>query len=99
MRYKPTPINTQRVRLSKDLRQLLESLAKNAHEVWARARMRDGWSWGPERNDSAKKHLCLVPYEDLPQSEKEYDRQLASETIKVILALGYKIKKESPENR
>ncbi len=43
------------------------------------------------RNDEAKKHPCLVPYAELPESEKEYDRRMAEETIKAIVTLGYRI--------
>ena len=68
---------------------LLEKLARNTHEVWAKGRMDQGWSWGPVRNDTLKQHPCLVPYEMLSEEEKAYDRQTALETIKLILSLGY----------
>lgn len=93
MNYEPTPINTSRVILTDDVLELTEMLAKNAHEVWARQRSAEGWRYGPERNDTRKEHPCLVPYEQLPESEKEYDRQTAMETIKAILELGYRITK------
>jgi hypothetical protein len=34
-----------------------------------------------------------VPYENLSESEKEYDRVMVNETLKTILALGYRIAK------
>ncbi len=93
MDYKPVPIETSDVRLSEDLRDLTELLARNAHDNWARQRLSEGWRYGPERNDARKEHPCLVPYEQLPEAEKEYDRKTAMETIKAIIALGYRIDK------
>jgi hypothetical protein len=89
--YKPKPLNTARIKLPASLRALLEDLARNTHDVWARQRIKDGWTYGPRRDDDAKKHPCLVPYEELPQAEKAYDRNTAAETLKAILKLGYTI--------
>jgi hypothetical protein len=91
--YKPAPIDTSGATLNENLRDLTELLARNAHDNWARQRLSEGWRYGPERNDARKEHPCLVPYEQLPDSEKEYDRQTAMETIKAIIALGYRIEK------
>ena len=93
MNYAAQPIDTSKVRLREDILQLTERLAENAHDVWARQRMASGWSYGPQRDDSQKKHPCLVPYSQLPESEKEYDRKTAMESIKAIMALGYRIEK------
>ena len=86
-------IDTSRVTLSADILELTERLAHNAHEVWARERVRQGWRYGKERNDARKEHPCLVPYEELTDSEKQYDRNAALETLKAIIALGYRIEK------
>jgi hypothetical protein len=91
MEYQPKPIDTSEVELKPDILRLTELLAKNAHENWAKQRIADGWSYGSKRNDRRKKHPCLVAYEELPESEKEYDRKAAMETIKAILTLGYRI--------
>jgi len=91
--YDPNPIDTSHVRLPEDLLELTERLAENAHDVWARQRMADGWTYGRQRDDAAKKHPDLVPYENLPESEKEYDRSAAMETLQAIVALGYRIEK------
>ncbi len=93
MKYTPKPIDTGDVRLSSDILALSELLAKNTHEVWAENRMKEGWTYGAERNDAEKKHPCLVEYEELAESEKEYDRNTAIETLKLIEKLGYKIRK------
>ena len=91
MSYKPEPIDTSGVTLSEDLRRLTELLAKNAHDNWAKQRLADGWTFGPQRDDARKLHPCLVPYDQLPESEKEYDRKTAMETLKAIIAAGYRI--------
>ena len=93
MAYIPNPIPTANVELPESVQELCERLAKNTHDVWAQMRLAEGWTWGPERNDAARKHPCLVPYEDLPESEKQYDRLTAVETLKAMLALGYRIEK------
>jgi len=69
----------------------MERLAENTHDVWAAQRIAEGWTYGPSRDEAAKKHPCLVPYEQLPESEKEYDRRTAAEALKVIVTLGYRI--------
>ncbi|HEX5736352.1 MAG TPA: RyR domain-containing protein [Blastocatellia bacterium] len=89
--YKPKPIDTTGVKLSDDIVELTELLAKNAHDIWAQQRMAEGWRYGPERSDARKEHPSLVPYEELSESEKEYDRNAAIETLKAIIALGYRI--------
>ena len=91
MSYKPEPIDTTGVKLSDDIVELTELLAKNAHDIWARQRMAEGWRYGPERSDARKEHPSLLPYEELTESEKEYDRNAAIETLKAIIALGYRI--------
>ena len=93
MNYRPQPIDTSRIALPPDLLALTERLAENAHDTWARRRMAEGWTYGPTRDDAAKKHPDLVPYRDLPEAEKEYDRGTALETLKAIVALGYRIEK------
>lgn len=80
--------------MSDELMGLTEEMARNVHEVWAVGRMAEGWTWGLERNDAKKENPCLVPYEELPDSEKEYDRNTAIETLKLILSLGYSIERE-----
>lgn len=92
--YEPRPIDTSKVELPEELLQLTEQLAENAHDNWARRRLSEGWTWGPVRDDAAKKHPDLVPYGDLPESEKHYDRDTAMETLKAIIALGYRIQRE-----
>ena len=91
--YTPQPIDTTDVVLPKELEQLVEEMSKNVHEVWAVTRIKQGWTYGEQRNDELKTHPCLVPYEDLPEEEKVYDRNTSVETLKLILKLGFKISK------
>ena len=93
MTYTPNPIDTSKVTLTTEIVELTEILAKNVHEIWSETRMKEGWVYGPERNDSKKENPCIVPYNNLPESEKEYDRKAAMQTIKTIVALGFNIEK------
>lgn len=92
--YIPQPMDTNDTLLPEDLNVLIERLAKNVHEVWARSRIEQGWTYGKERSDSLKQHPCLIPYEELPEVEKDYDRDTALETLKLISKLGFKISKK-----
>ena len=96
MPYLPRPQNTDDIELSGALLELVEALAKDVHEQWAAARMKDGWRYGPARDDREKLHPCLVPYEELPESEKEYDRISAVSTLKLIRKFGFDIVKKQP---
>ena len=91
--YNPKPIDTSDIILSDDLLVLTEQIANNVHDVWAVGRINAGWTYGEERSDAKKETPCLVPYNELPESEKEYDRNTALETIKLIIKLGYNINK------
>ena len=94
MEYKPEPINTDNIELSAELLALTEVIAENVHDVWAAGRIRDGWTYGEVRNDAKKQTPCLVPYSKLPETEKEYDRNTALGTLKLVIANGYEIRKK-----
>ena len=91
MTYRPNPIDNSGIALSTRLQSLIELLARNNHELWAKRRMEEGWTYGPKRDDEKKETPVLVPYEDLSESEKEYDRDNAVQTIKTIIALGGRV--------
>ncbi|MCL2072793.1 MAG: RyR domain-containing protein [Marinilabiliaceae bacterium] len=91
MTYIPSPISTEDIELSPALLDLTEQIAANVHDVWAANRIDDGWKYGKERNDALKHHPCLVPYDKLSETEKEYDRNTAMQTLKLIQKLGFKI--------
>ena len=92
-KYEPKPADLFDVEIPAELVELTEQIAKNVHEVWSTGRLKDGWVYGPERNDEKKETPCLVPYEELSEIEKDFDRNTAMETLKLILKLGYKISK------
>lgn len=89
--YTPAPIATDHVTLPDGLLALLERLAEHIHDVWAAERLAQGWVYGPARDDAAKTHPCLVPYAELPEKEKAFDRNTALGALKAIIALGYRI--------
>ena len=91
--YNPKPLDTDAVELSPDLLALTEQIAENVHEVWSAGRIAEGWTYGEKRDDELKQTPCLVPYSELPESEKEYDRNTALKTLKLVIALGYRIEK------
>ncbi|MCM1152656.1 MAG: RyR domain-containing protein [Muribaculum sp.] len=89
--YNPQPINVEDIDLDANLEELTEAIAENAHDIWARARMDEGWTYGPVRNDELKHHPDLIPYAQLPDSEKEYDRIMAMNTLRLVRRLGFDI--------
>ena len=96
--YRPRPIHTAHIKLDYELIELVELLAENAHDIWAQQRLNDGWAYGPERCDKSLFHPCLVPYTELPDSEKAYDRNAVLGTVRAILALGFVVEKRGPDS-
>ena len=91
--YVPHPIDVDSIPLAVDLEELQEAIAENAHDIWADTRIKEGWTYGEERDDANKTHPDLIPYTALPDSEKEYDRLMALKTIKLVKILGFDIVK------
>ena len=91
--YTPKPIDTTNISLPEDLLNLTEKIAENVHDVWAVGRISEGWIYGEKKDAANKITPLLVPYEELAESEKDYDRNTALETLKLIVKLGYKIVK------
>ncbi len=91
--YTPQPVDVADIELPAELMELAEVISKNVHEVWAQNRINEGWVYGAERNDTLRTTPCLVPYEELSDEEKAYDRETALNTLKHIIALGFNIKK------
>lgn len=96
--YNPKPIDLSDVELTEDLNELREAIAENAHDVWAAERQAQGWTYGPHRDDDKKETPCMLPYSQLPDSEKKFDRDMAMNTLKLVKKLGYDlIKREETE--
>ena len=89
--YTPKPVDISDVELDSSLMELVEVMAKNVHDVWAETRIKDGWRYGETRNDERLEHPCLIPYEQLSEEERNYDRQTAITTLKTIYKLGFSI--------
>ena len=92
--YIPEPIETKDVELSDDLKSISEDLGKHVHEVWAKGRITQGWTLGPVRNDELKQTPCLVPYEELTEEERDYDRNTSQETLRFLIKQGYRLVKD-----
>ena len=91
--YHPKLLDLKHVKLPKAFAELREAIAENAHDKWALERQSEGWTYGPKRDDSKLETPDMVPYAQLPESEKQYDRLMAEDTLKLLVALGYKIEK------
>ena len=92
--FTPNPIDTSDITLSKDLLELSDKLAENVHNVWAKGRIDEGWTYSQTRSFENKTTPLLVPYDELGSKEKEYDINTSLETLKYIIKLGYKIEKK-----
>lgn len=91
--YNPKLIDLEHVQLPEGFDELREAIAENAHDMWAMERQSEGWTYGIKRDDSKLETPDMVPYAQLPESEKQYDRLMAEDTLKLLIALGYKIEK------
>ena len=92
--YNPKPVDTSDISLPEELLALTEKIAENVHDVWAVGRIAEGWTYGEKKDAEKKTTPLLIPYDELPESEKEYDRNTAFETLKLIVKMGYRIEQE-----
>ena len=97
LKYHPHPIDVSDVVLDDDLVELTEAIAENAHEVWAAKRQSEGWKFGPKRDDTLLEHPDMIPYCELTESEKYYDRDVAMNTIRLVKKLGFNISRRNTE--
>ena len=91
--YLPTLQELSHVGLPEGIEELREAIAENAHDRWALERQSEGWTYGPKRDDSKLETPDMVPYSQLPESEKQYDRIMAEDTLRLLTTLGYQIVK------
>lgn len=94
MEYEPHPVDLSNIKIDEALEKDLEEIAKNTHETWAKERKLRGWVYGEIYDETEGKHPCMKEYEDLPELEKDMDRQTVIQTIKMLLWMGYSIEKE-----
>ncbi|HTL28567.1 MAG TPA: RyR domain-containing protein [Tepidisphaeraceae bacterium] len=91
--YTPRPIDTSRVAVDPELQRDIEVLSRNVHELWAQQRSSEGWVYGPLRDQARKAHPGLVPFDSLDAIEQNYDRLIASQTVKALRTLGYQFRR------
>ncbi|XP_072301849.1 ryanodine receptor 3 isoform X1 [Eucyclogobius newberryi] len=84
----PMPVDTTQVVLPPLLDNVRDKLAENIHELWAMNKIELGWMYGKVRDDNKRQHPCLVDFLKLPETERNYNLQMSSETLKTLLALG-----------
>lgn len=94
--YRPDKLDKWNVPLPEELLPLRETLAERIHDTWAAGKLADGWRWGPRLDEARRTHPSLLPYGQLSESEKEYDRRTAAATIRCMLEEGWRV--EPPEN-
>lgn len=87
--YEPRPIDVEGVELTEELELLIEKLASNDHDVWVKKRMEEGWVYGSVRDEMRKTNPCIMPFDRLPEKEKEYTRAMARQYIRVLKKWGY----------
>lgn len=93
MEYEPHPVDLSNIKIDDSLKKDLEKIAKNTHETWAMQRKLRGWEYGDVYDETKRKHPCMKEYEDLPESEKDMDRETVTQTVKMLLWMGYRIDK------
>uniref|UniRef100_A0A7M4FPQ6 Ryanodine receptor 3 n=1 Tax=Crocodylus porosus TaxID=8502 RepID=A0A7M4FPQ6_CROPO len=84
----PCPIDTSQIVLPLHLEKIRDKLAENIHELWGMNKIELGWTYGKVRDDNKRQHPCLVEFSKLPETEKNYNLQMSTETLKTLLALG-----------
>uniref|UniRef100_A0A8C9X3E5 Ryanodine receptor 3 n=1 Tax=Sander lucioperca TaxID=283035 RepID=A0A8C9X3E5_SANLU len=84
----PTPVDTSQIVLPPHLDNVRDKLAENIHELWGMNKIELGWTYGKVRDDNKRQHPCLVDFSKLPETERNYNVQMSSETLKTLLALG-----------
>ncbi|WP_353945617.1 RyR domain-containing protein [Streptomyces sp. HUAS MG91] len=77
------------VKVPDSLHALIEILAEEAHDNWARQRLSEGWRYGPRLSRRRRTHPLLIPYSALTHEQQEADRVVAMGSVKVILRHGY----------
>ncbi|XP_023320280.1 ryanodine receptor isoform X3 [Eurytemora carolleeae] len=97
--YIPQPVDTSTIQLPSFVENIRDKLAENIHEMWAMGKIEAGWTHGERRDDTMGLHPCLTQFQNLPQAEKRYNVQLAVQTLRTIIALGYNISMDKPPAR
>ncbi|KAG1972845.1 ryanodine receptor [Pimephales promelas] len=89
--YKPAPVDQSCVVLTASQEELVEKLAENEHNIWARDRIRQGWSFGPQQDFKCKRSTQLVPFSLLDEKYKQAGRDATRDTLGTLLGFGYTV--------
>ncbi len=89
--YIPRPVDTSDVEVSDEILEIAELMARNTHEIWSKGRMDEGWVYGEKQDREQKTHPSLVPYDELSEEEKDFDRRTSLGALKFLLKMGFKI--------
>ncbi|XP_054861875.1 ryanodine receptor 3-like isoform X4 [Amphiprion ocellaris] len=92
----PAPVETSQIVMPPHLEKVRDKLAENIHELWGMNKIELGWSYGKIRDDNKRQHPCLVDFSKLPETEKNYNLQMSTETLKTLLALGCRVVQVNP---
>ena len=68
-------------------------LAQNEHIRWMNEKFANGWVYAPVRDNAKKHHPLLVPWEQLPQEEKQKDINVAKNIIPMLKSIGLRVYK------
>ncbi|MFT7807285.1 ryanodine receptor 2 isoform X1 [Arapaima gigas] len=93
--YKPAPMDLSHVKLSSTQEAMVDKLAENAHNVWARDRIRQGWTYGIQQDVKNRRNPRLVPYALLDERTKKSNKDSLREAVRTLLGYGYNL--EAPD--
>uniref|UniRef100_A0A8C9RP23 Ryanodine receptor 2 n=1 Tax=Scleropages formosus TaxID=113540 RepID=A0A8C9RP23_SCLFO len=93
--YKPAPMDLSHIKLSSTQEAMVDKLAENAHNVWARDRIRQGWTYGIQQDVKNRRNPRLVPYALLDERTKKSNKDSLREAVRTLLGYGYNL--EAPD--
>ncbi|XP_050626599.1 ryanodine receptor 2 isoform X5 [Macaca thibetana thibetana] len=93
--YKPAPMDLSFIKLTPSQEAMVDKLAENAHNVWARDRIRQGWTYGIQQDVKNRRNPRLVPYTLLDDRTKKSNKDSLREAVRTLLGYGYNL--EAPD--
>ncbi|KAF4082236.1 hypothetical protein AMELA_G00149190 [Ameiurus melas] len=96
--YKPAPLDLNHVKLTPNQNTLVERLAENGHNVWARDRVRQGWTYSIVQDIVNKRNPRLVPYNLLDEKTKKTNRDTVCAAVRTLIGYGYNIEPPDQES-
>ncbi|XP_072545007.1 ryanodine receptor 2 [Salminus brasiliensis] len=95
--YRPAPVDQSSISLTAAQEALVEALAENEHNLWAKERIRQGWSYATQQDVKGKRSPQLVPFSLLEERIKRCSKEAARDALGTLLGLGYAV--EPPEHQ